>query len=155
MHKKNILVCENIRSAYNTGVMIRTADGLGRGVCLSGYTPHPDTESKVKKSSLGAEESVWLRQFWNTSEALSVLQEEWYVLIAMEITDMSISLGDINLEQFGDSPIALIMGNEKTWVLQETLDSCDLVTYIPMQWFKVSLNVAEAASIGMWELSIT
>gem|GEM_PF-6721821 len=28
------VVCENLRSAYNVGNIIRTADGLGRGVIL-------------------------------------------------------------------------------------------------------------------------
>jgi tRNA G18 (ribose-2'-O)-methylase SpoU len=33
------------------------------------------------------------------------------------------------------------------------LDACDLVVHIPMQWLKESLNVAEAASIAMWEFT--
>lgn len=149
--KKPILVCENIRSAYNTWVMIRTADGLGWDVCLSGYTPHPETESKVKKSSLGAESSIWLIQFWNTSETIKYLKNQWYTLISLEITDSSIAL-DIFKKLESNSPLALIVGNEKTWVLSETLDACNYVVHIPMQWMKESLNVAEAASIGMWEL---
>lgn len=150
MHN-HILVCENIRSAYNVGTMIRTADGLGRDVCLSGYSPHPDAESKVRKSSLGAENSVCLTHYWNTTETITYLKDKGYILVALEITEVSISLRDMHLEKVSESPIALIVGNEKTWVLLETLAVCDHIVHIPMLWQKRSLNVAEAATIGMWE----
>jgi tRNA G18 (ribose-2'-O)-methylase SpoU len=64
------LILENIRSAYNVGNMIRTADALGRDVRLSGYTPTPRENTKVVKTSLGAEETVHIKQFDNTAAAL-------------------------------------------------------------------------------------
>jgi tRNA G18 (ribose-2'-O)-methylase SpoU len=51
----------------------------------------------------------------------------------MEITENSMPLTDNILKNQNDMPIALILGNEKTGVLQETLDACDLVVHIPMQ----------------------
>jgi len=53
-----VVILENIRSAYNVGNIIRTADALGWKVWLSGYTPSPEDTPKVKKTSLGAEETV-------------------------------------------------------------------------------------------------
>ncbi|MBU0626469.1 hypothetical protein KKG31_03975 [Patescibacteria group bacterium] len=50
-----VVILENIRSAYNVGNIIRTADALGWQVWLSGYTPSPQDNSKVVKTSLGAE----------------------------------------------------------------------------------------------------
>ncbi len=45
----NIVILENIRSAYNVGNIIRTADALGWQVRLTGYTPSPlDTQKVVK-----------------------------------------------------------------------------------------------------------
>ncbi len=52
----------------------------------------------------------------------------------------------------GDQRIALIMGNENTGVLAETLRDVDYIVHIPMQGMKESLNVAEAAAILMWEV---
>ena len=49
---KNLLILENIRSAYNVGTMIRTADALGWQVICSGFSPDPRQEPKVLKSSL-------------------------------------------------------------------------------------------------------
>jgi len=73
---KNVVILENIRSAYNVGNIIRTADALGRDVRLSGYTPSPDDTPKVKKTSLGAEETVGLKQFDGTLDAITYAKEQ-------------------------------------------------------------------------------
>jgi len=54
----NVVILENIRSAYNVGNVVRTADSLGRDVRIVGYTPSPLTHPKVLKTSLGAEQNV-------------------------------------------------------------------------------------------------
>jgi tRNA G18 (ribose-2'-O)-methylase SpoU len=71
----NVLILENIRSAYNVGNVIRTADALGRDVRLVGYTPSPIDHPKVRKTSLGAEESVGIQQFDFTREAIQKAKE--------------------------------------------------------------------------------
>lgn len=48
----NVVILENIRSAYNVGNIIRTADALGWQVRLAGYTPSPTDTQKVTKTSL-------------------------------------------------------------------------------------------------------
>ena len=73
---KNIVILENIRSAYNVGNIIRTADALGYDVVLSGFSPSPFDDEKVRKTSLGAEEYVGIQQFWNPLEALKTLKEK-------------------------------------------------------------------------------
>lgn len=49
---KPLIILENLRSAYNVGTIIRTADALGWQVVCSGYSPDPIREPKVLKSSL-------------------------------------------------------------------------------------------------------
>lgn len=149
MSQRNVLICENIRSAYNVGTMIRTADGLGWDVCISGYTPHPHTEPKVQKSSLWAENSITISQFWNTSEAIDFYKKQWWTLVVLEITDSSTALDQFLKSFEKTNRVAIVVGNEKTGVLTETLENANHVVHIPMQWVKASLNVAEAASIGM------
>ena len=51
------VVVENLRSAYNVGNIIRTADALWRWVVFVWYTARPD-HKQVKKTALGAEETV-------------------------------------------------------------------------------------------------
>jgi len=146
---KPLIILENIRSAYNVGNIIRTADALWYDVLLSWFTPNPNKKAQVKKTSLWAEESVGLKSIWNTSEAIAWVKEQWYTLVAAECSDYSIEL---NAYEGAKNPVAIVMGNENTWVLPETLLAADAVLYIPMQGIKESLNVGQAAAIMMWEL---
>ena len=65
-----LIVIENVRSAYNVGNIIRTADALGYHVVLSGYTASPDTDHRIHKTALGAQDNLEIIHFWDTKEAL-------------------------------------------------------------------------------------
>lgn len=65
-----VMILENLRSAYNVGNIVRTADALEREIRIVGYTPSPLEHPKVKKTSLGAEEQVSILQFDFTTEAI-------------------------------------------------------------------------------------
>lgn len=141
------LILENIRSAYNVGNMIRTADALGRNVRLSGYTPTPRENTKVMKTSLGAEETVQIKQFDNTAAALQEAKSIWCITIAAEIAPDAIDLQKFSWEKYPD--IAVVFGNEVDGVLEKTLKAVDHVVYIPMQGIKESLNVGQTSAIFM------
>ncbi|MEI6426559.1 MAG: TrmH family RNA methyltransferase [Candidatus Absconditabacteria bacterium] len=141
----NVVILENIRSAYNVGNIIRTADALGWQVRLTGYSPSPVDNKKVVKTSLGAEEAVGLRQFGFTQEAIDEAKKLGFVVMAAEIIDTAISLDTCAI----DSPVALVFGNEVDGVLPDTLAAVDNVAYIPMLGIKESLNVGQSAAIMM------
>jgi 23S rRNA (guanosine2251-2'-O)-methyltransferase len=153
--KNRVVLLENLRSAYNVGNIIRTADALWWDVWLSGYTPHPDEQSKVKKTSLGAEETVNIKRFDDSQQAIDFVRENDFLVLAGELTDNAISLDLVKSEEWmvkNEINIILVLGNEVDWVLQSTLDVVDKVVYIPMKWVKESLNVGQSAAIFMWEL---
>ena len=148
---KNVVMLENIRSAYNVWNIIRTADSLGRDVWMSGYTPWPDEQSKVKKTSLGAEENVWLKRFDDALQAISYARENDFDVLAWEITPDAIDLA--KYEKSGKN-IMLILGNEVDWVQKKTLETVDAVVYIPMHWVKESMNVGQSSAIFMRQLRV-
>jgi len=142
----NVVILENIRSAYNVGNIIRTADALGWQVRLTGYTPSPEDTQKVVKTSLGAENNVWLKQFGHTPEAIEFAKEQWLLVIAAEIAKDSVALDTVKKQKDG---IAIIFGNEVDGVLESTLKSVDQIVHIPMQGIKESLNVGQTSAIFM------
>lgn len=144
----NIVILENIRSAYNVGNIIRTADALGRQVRLTGYTPSPVDTQKVVKTSLGAEQHVGLRQFWHTPEAIVSARELGMSIIAAEITKESLPLDQ--LSDGSHQGVAIVFWNEVDGVLASTLKLVDKVVHIPMQGIKESLNVGQSSAIFMW-----
>ena len=77
-----IAVLENIRSAYNVGSVFRTSDAfLLEGVYLTGYTAKPP-HKEIKKTALGAEETVEWKHFKTTGEAIEDLRSKKYDVFA-------------------------------------------------------------------------
>lgn len=146
-----VVILENIRSAYNVGNIIRTADALGWKVWLTWYSPSPLTVPKVAKTSLGAENHVDLKQFGFTKEAIDAAKELWLSVVAAEITPQAIAVDTYKKSWTG---VAVVFGNEVDGVLEETLKMVDDVVYIPMNGVKESLNVGQSSAIVMWQLGL-
>ena len=145
-----IAVLENIRSAYNVGSVFRTADAfLLEAIYITGYTCVPP-HKEIKKTALGAEESVDWKHFANASDAIKVLKENGYTVYAIEQAANSLKLQ--NLQFTNDDKIAVIFGNEVTGVEQDTIQQCDGCIEIPQLGMKHSLNIATAAGVVLWEI---
>jgi len=144
------ILLDNIRSAWNVGAIFRTADGLGVGkLYLCGITPAPDNES-VRKTSLGAEESLAWEYFRDGRKTAMKLKAEGYRLIALEQDVRAVFLES---SRFVDSQTpVLILGNEVTGVDPDILDLCDQIVHIPMAGQKNSFNVEVAFGIAAYQL---
>ena len=147
---RRIIVLENIRSAYNVWNIIRTADSLWWEVWIVWYTPSPVDNPKVCKTSLWAENNVWLKQFDFTIDAIKEAKKFGLEVIAAELTEDSILLWEYSCES--ENWVAIIFWNEVDWVMEKTLKEVDRVVEIPMQWIKESMNVGQSTAIFMREL---
>jgi 23S rRNA (guanosine2251-2'-O)-methyltransferase len=145
-----IAVIENVRSAYNVGSLFRTADAfLLESIYITGYTAHPP-HKEIKKTALGAEESVDWKYFPDASAAITQLRNDHYKIYAVEQVENSLMLQET---AFGKhEKIAVIFGNEVTGVEQETIRQCDGCIEIPQLGMKHSLNIATAAGVVLWEI---
>jgi len=145
-----IAVLENIRSAYNVGSVFRTADAfLLEGIYLTGYTCIPP-HKEIKKTALGAEDSVEWKHFANAGEAIDELKNNGYKVYAVEQVSNSLSLEKLTFD--GDDKIAVIFGNEVSGVEHDTIIKCDGCIEIPQLGMKHSLNIATAAGVVLWEI---
>lgn len=145
-----IVVLENIRSAYNVGSVFRTADAfLLQGLYICGYTAHPP-HKEIKKTALGAEETVSWQYFNKSSEAIEEVRKEGYKVFAVEQAVNSCPLQQVEFDK--NEKLAVIFGNEVTGVEQSTLVLCDGCIEIPQLGMKHSLNIATAAGVVLWEL---
>ncbi len=145
-----IAVLENIRSAYNVGSVFRTADAfLLEAIYITGYTCIPP-HKEIKKTALGAEETVDWKHFANATEAIKDLKEKGYTIYAVE---QAINSHQLQLLKFNTSEkMAVIFGNEVTGVEQDTILQCDGCIEIPQLGMKHSLNIATAAGVVLWEI---
>jgi len=146
-----VVVLDHVRSLYNVGSVFRSSDAFRiEGVFLCGITarpPHPE----IHKTALGAEESVPWKYFERTEDAVSLLKEEGYTVLAIEQCEGSTMLQDF--ERQPDKKYAIVLGNEVKGVQQQIVDSCNGCLEIPQFGTKHSLNVSVAAGIVLWHLS--
>ena len=144
-----VVVCHNIRSAYNIGSVFRTADGAGVAkVYLTGYTPAP-LHPGIAKTALGAEKIVTWEKFAKIDGLLKKLIKEKYKIIALEQSQKSVPLDSFKSK----GNVALILGNEVRGLSEGTLSKCDRVVEIPMRGKKESLNVSVAFGIAAYFLT--
>lgn len=145
-----IAVLENIRSAYNVGSVFRTADAfLIQAVYMVGYTAFPP-HKEIRKTALGAEETVEWKHFRTMEEALQELRKQGYTVWAAEQTSESQLLQEFAEEI--NTGMAVVFGNEVSGVESSTLALCDGSIEIPQLGMKHSLNIATAAGVVLWEL---
>ena len=146
-----IIVLENIRSAYNVGSVFRTSDAfLVEAIYIIGYSAKPP-HKEIKKTALGAEETVDWKYFKSSAEAVDELRVKGFNIYAAEQAEGSYKLNAISIETY--EKIAVIFGNEVTGVEQSTIQLCDGCIEIPQLGMKHSLNIATAAGVVLWELA--
>ncbi|MFN0081536.1 MAG: RNA methyltransferase [Ferruginibacter sp.] len=144
-----IAVLENIRSAYNVGSVFRTADAfLLEAIYITGYTCTPP-HKEIKKTALGAEDTVEWKHFANADEAIVALKENGYKVYAVEQVVNSVALQNLSLSS--REKVAFIFGNEVSGVEATTIALCDGCVEIPQFGTKHSLNIATAAGVVLWE----
>ena len=158
------VLLDNIRSAWNVGSILRSADGFGFAhAYLCGITPTPENDT-VQKTSLGAEDSVRWSYHKDAAKLVEGLKGEGWKILALEEDERAVALTDasaIGLDTVSKNirptrPTAqrevLIVGNEVTGVDPDLLDLCDKIYYIPMRGQKSSFNVAIAFGIAAYAL---
>lgn len=145
------VMADNVRSMYNIGAMLRTADAfLIREMIMAGISgcpPHPE----ITKTALGAEESVSWRHVDDAVEEVVKMQREGWTVCVLEQTHNSIRLQDFEPEK--DKRYLLVVGNEVSGVDQRIVDVADVVLEIPQAGVKHSLNVSVSAGIAMWHIA--
>jgi len=144
------IVLDNIRSAFNVGSIFRSADGAGsvKKIYLCGITTDIDNP-KLDKTALGATEMIPSEHYDSTMEAIDELKEKGIPIYSVELTDDAINFQSIKYPQ----KIAIIFGHEKRGVSDDILKRMDKKIYIPMRGKKESLNVANCASIILYEIT--
>ena len=163
-----ILVLDNIRSTYNVGAILRSAEGFGVShVILSGYTPrvHDNTllphlraklDKEIHKSALGAEDMLDIYSSGDILSDLKKYHDDGFTIVGLENNIDDSRLFNIGSDEFktklGEN-IVLILGEEVHGIDNSLYDLIDLFAEIPMKGQKESFNVSVAAGVALYELS--
>jgi 23S rRNA (guanosine2251-2'-O)-methyltransferase len=143
------VLLDNIRSAWNVGSILRSADGFGfEHVYLCGITPTPESEA-VRKTSLGAEEFVAWSHNKDAVKLVERLKAEGWKVCGLEEDARSKPLLAGKHE---NRNTLLIVGSEATGVDPGLLELCEEIYFIPMSGEKHSFNAAVAFGIAAFAL---
>jgi len=143
------VVLDNVRSALNVGSVFRTCDAFRiEKIILGGITACPPN-NEIRKTAIGAEQSVEWEYAKDTVSAVENLKAQGYTIIAIEQADQSIMIDNLSSVQI--SKAALVFGNEVKGVDDRIMDICDICVEIPQYGTKHSLNVSVSAGIAIWE----
>ncbi|MBU6383173.1 MAG: TrmH family RNA methyltransferase [Verrucomicrobia bacterium] len=128
---------DNVRSAYNVGSILRTAEALRIGsVYFSEKTPFIDHE-KVQRTAMGA--AAIVPCFQNIP-----LKNLPRPIIALDTSDAAIPVAEFSFPKM----FTLVLGNEEYGVSDESLQEADNLIEIPLFGKKNSINIACAFAIA-------
>ena len=144
-----IIILDNIRSLNNIGSVFRTSDAfLIEKIYLCGITATPPNKD-IRKTALGATESVDWEYRENTIELVEQLKSEEVNVFSIEQAEKAAMLHEIKLDK--EKKYALVFGNEVKGVSQEVVNASDGVAEIPQFGTKHSLNISVSAGVVIWD----
>lgn len=146
-----VVVLDQVRSLHNVGAVFRTCDAFRiEKVYLCGITPQPP-HREIRKTALGAEESVAWEGRADTGALLDELIAAGYEVLVAEQTDQSVALPAFRPQP--TQPYAVVFGHEVEGVSEAALARASTALEIPQSGTKHSLNISVAAGIILYALA--
>jgi 23S rRNA (guanosine2251-2'-O)-methyltransferase len=142
-----ILVLDSIEDPRNYGACLRTAEGAGADLVVSGRSRGVDITPVVSKVASGAAETQPIARVANLARFLKALQELNILIVGTAGEEGAATLFESDLS----GPVALVMGAEGQGLRRLTRERCDALVGLPMHGSVESLNVSVAAGICLYE----
>ena len=145
------LICDQVNSPANIGSIFRLADSFGVEKIIFCGQNITVISKRMIRTARSTYQFVSYEENENCLDVVHSLKKNNYKVIALEITDSSISLPELKIEQ--NDKIALVIGEENFGISARVLDEVDSVTHINMYGKNSSMNVASATGIALYEIT--
>jgi len=147
-----MVVAENVQNPENIGMIFRVCDAFGvEKIWFCGENTPPLNTAKVRKTSRSTFQKIPHEICPHISELMTHFQAEKRALIGLELTDQSQMIRNYDFRQH--SKIALFIGSERHGLSEETLQKMEACVQIPLFGKNSSMNVVNALSIGLYEIT--
>ena len=144
---KKVIITDGVEDPHNFGSIIRTAVCAGFDAIIFPSRRNATVNSTVEKSSAGAINHIDMIMVNSLSSTVEKLKNNNFWIIATDIRATD-NYYDVD---YCDMNFAIVMGSEKEGISNTILKQADYKIKIPMLNNFDSLNVANAASIVMYE----
>lgn len=141
-----LLILDGVQDPHNLGACLRVADAAGADAVVVPRDRAAPLSAAVRRTAVGAAETVALFRVVNLSRALDELRRAgvWLYGAAQDARD-EIYAADLT------GPSAFVLGGEGGGLRRLTRERCDRVLRIPMAGKVESLNVSVAAGVTLYE----
>jgi 23S rRNA (guanosine2251-2'-O)-methyltransferase len=141
-----ILVLDGIEDPRNFGACLRTAEGAGADLVVTGRSRSVEITPVVSKVASGAAETQAVARVANVVRFLKALQDMNVWIVGAD-EGAPATLYESNLT----GAVALVMGAEGRGLRHLTREHCDSLVRLPMRGTVESLNISVAAGICLYE----
>ena len=146
---RRVVVVDGVVDSTNIGAIFRSAAALGiDGVLLTPTSCDPLNRRAVRVS-MG---SVFLIPWTWLDTPIGSLRDHGFKTVAMALTDNSIPISSPLLS--AEPRLAIVMGTEGDGLANHVISDADYVVRIPMHHGVDSLNVAAAAAVAFYALTV-
>lgn len=139
------VVLESIYDRGNISAVMRTAEGLG----FSNFHVI-ETFEKFKQANRvtqGADKWVETKK-WKTTKEFIQFAKDNKIRICVTSLEAAKPLHEVDFS----TPLALVLGNEKSGVSREMLEAADERVIIPMPGFVQSFNISVAGALSLYQI---
>lgn len=152
--KKNFpitLVCDHIYFQQNIGSLFRIGEAFGIEKIIFIGKDIPLTPRKINKTSRSTHLQVPYTIIDETESAIDYLLKNKYEIIALEIAETSSPINEMKVNK--NQKIALLIGSEIAGINESLLSIANQITHITMYGNNSSMNVVQATSIALYEIT--
>jgi 23S rRNA (guanosine2251-2'-O)-methyltransferase len=140
-----VLVLDQITDPHNVGAIFRSAAAFAATAIVTTQRHSPDATGALAKAASGALEYVPLVSVQNLARGLAALKQSGFLVVGLD------SSGDSDFASLPlRAPLALVLGAEGKGLRQLTKETCDYVARIDLPGDIKSLNVSNAAALGLY-----
>jgi 23S rRNA (guanosine2251-2'-O)-methyltransferase len=141
-----VLLLDGVQDPRNFGSILRTADGAGVDLVVTGRNRNVSFTPAVSKVAAGAAEIQPVAEVANLVRFMGVLKELGiWIIGTAESGEQSLFDADLT------GPAALVLGAEGQGLRRLSQERCDYLVHLPMHGSVESLNVGVAAGICLYE----
>ncbi|HYD09783.1 MAG TPA: TrmH family RNA methyltransferase, partial [Acidimicrobiales bacterium] len=147
-HGRLAVLLDGVQTPYNVGAIVRTAAAERVEHLYVAAPSAPPSHPTSRKVSLGTERYVEWSSYETIEAAVDAARDAGYQLVGLELADGAVPLHAASLRD----DVCVVVGHEDRGLSPLALAACDVVAFVPQLGKVGSLNVAQAAAIGIYEV---
>mgnify|MGYP001608831089 CR=1 FL=1 len=140
---------DGIRSLFNAGSVIRSCEAAGFESVILGSMPDR-THPGIRKTAMGADEWIKIENTADLAGTLEKKKKAGYTIVGVETVENAVAYD----RYVWPEKTVLVFGNEEYGISSHVMAACSEFVRIPMFGRKNSVNVANAASIIVFQAAL-